>query len=297
MDTVTFSCEVFTPMFLNGADGQTPEFRVPSIKGAMRFWWRSLNAHLDLKALKKRETEIFGGSGERIQRSNIIIQVFSKEEHKTSSHELVPHKPFMKSNAFNLGTKFDVKLTLFKNIEDDKGNIHFNIDHLKSLFIITCYLGGLGKRVRRGMGSIDIREMDGIQGVIPEQVNLKFIRDQIEKFSPFYQLSGEKIVFAYNGRSPQYGYITDIQLGKPYAQQSEVLHKISAATHQTKQKHGFAYDPSMGHAHKGRYASPVYVSVVRGSVRPIITTLNLAPDKNANQASLLIQQDFKKQIL
>jgi len=33
-------------MFLAGADGVTPELRAPSIKGAMRFWWRACNGHL-----------------------------------------------------------------------------------------------------------------------------------------------------------------------------------------------------------------------------------------------------------
>jgi len=72
---------------------------------------------------------------------------------------------------------------------------------------------------------------------------------------------------------------------------------ISNATHRIKQEAGYAYDPSMGHAFKGRYASPVFVSVVGTSKKPVITTLNIAPDKNAHQASLMIQEDFKRLIL
>ncbi|OPX29474.1 MAG: type III-B CRISPR module RAMP protein Cmr1 [Candidatus Omnitrophica bacterium 4484_171] len=48
MKTITFECETITPMFLAGADGRTPELRPPSIKGAMRFWWRAMNGHLPL---------------------------------------------------------------------------------------------------------------------------------------------------------------------------------------------------------------------------------------------------------
>jgi len=36
MQTVTFNCEVITPMFLGDAD-QKPELRPPSIRGAMRY--------------------------------------------------------------------------------------------------------------------------------------------------------------------------------------------------------------------------------------------------------------------
>ncbi|WP_201721812.1 type III-B CRISPR module RAMP protein Cmr1 [Desulfotomaculum copahuensis] len=41
---ITFECRVLTPMFIAGADGLTPEFRAPSLKGAMRFWWRAVQA-------------------------------------------------------------------------------------------------------------------------------------------------------------------------------------------------------------------------------------------------------------
>lgn len=299
MKEIIFSCEVITPMFLNGADGQTPELRAPSIKGAMRFWWRALNGHLSLVDLKKRESEIFGGSGEKVQRSNIIIQMLSKNETRTSTHELVPHKPFMKANAFNPGTMFEIRLML-KEFYDENGIIYFTVEHLESLFCLTCYLGGFGKRVRRGMGSVNIQKIvvDGNQKVIPDRIDLGLIHNYIAKFNQFYRHVDEnKIVFTYPGGSPQYGYVSEIQLGRSYVEQNVVLSKISSTTHMIKEKYRYAYDPSMGHAFKGRYASPVYVSIVRGSIRPIITTLNLAPDRDANQASLLIQQDFKNQIL
>lgn len=313
MNTITFTCRILTPMFLNGADGQTPELRAPSIKGALRFWWRAIHGHLPLedikdksdktkilvKGLKSLETEIFGGSGDKVQRSNVLIQVMPNSKPQIGVHELVPHKPFMKGNAFNEGTTFVVKLTLLTKLKDENGNICFGPDHLKNIFMLTCYLGGFGKRVRRGMGSTDIIAIvtDGKEEKVPSPIDLQFIHSLLTEFSPFYHLSGDKIVFNYSGRSPQYGYITEIQLGRPDVSKDIILKKISMATHTTKGKHGFAYDPSMGHAFKGRYASPVYTSIVKGSVRPIITTFNLAPDRNANEASLFIQQDFKNKIL
>ena len=70
MQTITFECEVITPMFMAGADGTTPELRAPSIKGALRFWWRAMNGHLTLEAMRKAEGEIFGDT---TQRSSIIL--------------------------------------------------------------------------------------------------------------------------------------------------------------------------------------------------------------------------------
>ncbi len=49
-------------MFLAGADGTTPELRAPSIKGALRFWWRAMNGHLSLEELRKQESDLFGNT-------------------------------------------------------------------------------------------------------------------------------------------------------------------------------------------------------------------------------------------
>ena len=75
METIKFECEVITPMFLGGADGKGAELRAPSIKGALRFWWRAMNGHLPLKELHEREAEIFGGSGDKQGRSKVIVRV------------------------------------------------------------------------------------------------------------------------------------------------------------------------------------------------------------------------------
>jgi len=84
MKTITFECETITPMFLSGADGKTPELRPPSIKGALRFWWRAMNGHLSLSDLKKKESEIFGGTNPAT-RSNVIIRIENHRETQKKS--------------------------------------------------------------------------------------------------------------------------------------------------------------------------------------------------------------------
>ncbi len=304
MHTITFTCEVLTPLFLNGADGKTPELRAPSIKGALRFWWRALHGHLPLKAipglstgLKSLETQIFGGSGDQVQRSKVLVQVLEVSKAYSDECELVPHKPFMRAKALPRRLRFDVRLTLKGDVRDEQGQLRFGKEHLQALFMLTCYLGGFGKRVRRGMGSVDITAIDGKTDAVPPKIDLPFLFSLIQKFSPHYRLDSDKIVFAHPGKSPAYGYVVEIQLGKPYPDPNKLLYAVSSATHRVKQRYGPEYDPSMGHASRGRYASPVYVSVVRGSARPVVTTLNLAPDRDTHRASLLVQREFKGQIL
>lgn len=252
--------------------------------------------------LKYLETEIFGGGGENAQRSSFSIQVIPNSGQKSGQYDLVPHRS-MKGNALNPGNTFDVKLSLSGKNKEASDNIQDNsgmsIEKLKALFMLTCYLGGLGKRARRGMGGVEIEKINGEKTGIPAQIDIQQIQRWIAAFSPFYQVNGDKITFSYSGASPQFGYIREIQLGKSYPNMDSVLSTISWATHDTKSETGRAYDPSMGHASGGRYASPVVASVVtiNGAFRPIITTLNLAPIRDANQASLLIHEAFKKRIL
>ncbi len=61
--------EVLTPLYLGGAD-QSAELRAPSLKGGLRFWWRTLNPipakrekNDPRDGLAKKEARIFGGAG------------------------------------------------------------------------------------------------------------------------------------------------------------------------------------------------------------------------------------------
>jgi len=63
MPQYTFECEVLTPLFLGGAEArEAPELRAPSLRGAMRYWYRALlgGSLLTLAALHEAESELFG---------------------------------------------------------------------------------------------------------------------------------------------------------------------------------------------------------------------------------------------
>jgi CRISPR-associated protein Cmr1 len=79
MNTLTATFRVVTPMFLGGAGPtQEAELRVPSIKGALRFWWRALmwwrgiRDEVDLRAV---ENELFGCSESEIGQSKILLSL------------------------------------------------------------------------------------------------------------------------------------------------------------------------------------------------------------------------------
>lgn len=176
METITFECEVITPMFLAGADGSTPELRPPSIKGAMRFWWRAMNGHLSIDELRRREAELFGGSEGDGKKSSFSIRINNQK--LQDSQDKLPFKEtksiakgkeirinileylcygtydYQKGNGnifnrayFKNGGTFDIQIQ-YKNNEKE--------DIFKSLYLFALF-GGLGSRSRNGFGKICIQ--------------------------------------------------------------------------------------------------------------------------------------------
>ncbi|RMH69965.1 MAG: type III-B CRISPR module RAMP protein Cmr1, partial [Gemmatimonadetes bacterium] len=170
MHSITFECETITPMFMGSADPKDVELRAPSIKGAMRFWWRAMNAHLSLDELRKQETEIFGGGGNNGRKSNVIIRV----QYNNPPNIRSDFKNYYKLNwCFKGKLKGDhagigyllYSMDLNKNEFIDVG-YQFKIviksassDALiqaLSAFWCAIYFGGFGGRSRRGGGNLEI---------------------------------------------------------------------------------------------------------------------------------------------
>lgn len=179
---VTLKCRVVTPMFMAGADGQTPELRPSEFKGMMRFWWRAIKAEDNIEQLKREETEIFGGTGEtgckskinlRLSHNYSLIQKYkgtdirndyklkwnfnSEERTLTGIHSGIgyllysttlkgPGREFIKD-----GFTFEILLSSFHD-EALK-------EALASLWL-AIYLGGFGTRARRGGGNLVIDEIE-----------------------------------------------------------------------------------------------------------------------------------------
>jgi len=282
MKTITFTCETVTPLFLAGADGTTPELRAPSIKGALRFWWRAMNGHLLLPELKQREAIIFGGTEQEQGRSKVTIRL-PNQKLKTSTNKLVLHKDF-ELPAFKTHQKFTIDLSLTEN----EKNI-FNVEQLKTLFILTCTLGGLGKRTRRGMGSIRIIEIDGKAF---QCITLNDIFTNLDKINKDKFFEKERLILSNFGRNENYPYIKQIELGD--RTNNNYLWEISNTTHEFSKRENYKFSPGYASNNK-RLASPIYVSLIKmgEELRPIITTLNTVPVK----ADESLQKEFRETIL
>ncbi len=264
MEKIVFECESVTPMFMYGADGKTPELRPASVKGVMRFWWRAINGNLPLNELRDREGEIFGNTEKKSKVIIYPINITKTEDFKIST---TPHhkKGYCSNNDNSKGCYFKGnscmkanqrvgKLYTFVITIDIKSNKYMNREQLKNLFILTTTLGGLGQRSRRGFGCVHITKVDDINFTPPKTE--QEIKEKIDD------------TFKYDSKI-NYPYIQSIQVGnKADDNYQELLETIGKTTH--------TYPDDMFGSGTPRYASPIYISVIKdgNKYRPIITTLH-----------------------
>lgn len=176
-------------MFLGGANQQPDDgIRPPSVKGALRFWWRAVNwsrfriQHADdaraLSAMHQSEAETFGiatdGLGKSGQGSFLLKVVPGRLAHSETG---TVHKEFRANDAsrylgyglvvaygqvegpkasgqlergcFNHGQEFTIRLIFREKVDPT----------VQEALIAWGLLGGLGSRVRHGMGSVALSSM------------------------------------------------------------------------------------------------------------------------------------------
>ena len=181
----TFVCELITPMM--GGDSESwvlhPDqpVRGQSIKGQLRFWWRTMQSESDPKVLLQRENEIWGGKvlredketkevkAERIQ-SLVKIAVLGQQIHKSSLAVLNEKGFAIEGDVIPVYVGFPVTPAIKK----EKKDVTF-IESLSFDFQVSCsadlwsevektlklwvLFGGVGARTRRGCGSLYCEEL------------------------------------------------------------------------------------------------------------------------------------------
>lgn len=148
---VIFHFETITGLLLHGADTKITELRVPSIKGALRFWWRAMNSHLVEKdknqkcnyaKLLKHETEIFGGINPAM-RSKVILRIINQNIIKSECK-------YNKTQSECIQGSWDLLCEYEESIEKE----------LQIAFSMLNLFGTLGSKARNGFGSVQISSKD-----------------------------------------------------------------------------------------------------------------------------------------
>jgi CRISPR-associated protein Cmr1 len=184
---LTAKYRVVTPMFLSGADPNYAELRLPSFKGALRFWWRALAAEhfgKDLQKLRDAEDTLFGST--RTGASRVRMRLISCGHTKVLKQGVVlcdggtagrvrvvgegaRYLGYGAMEAFKSSKKgteagqllraclqspfsFEVEL-IYRGLKETQSGPLLNAAKALGL------MGGLGTRTRKGYGSIVLEEL------------------------------------------------------------------------------------------------------------------------------------------
>lgn len=177
--TIEAEFELVTPAFIGGADQDEAELRPPSIKGALRFWWRALrwgplrSAYSDdataLRALHREEADLFGSAAEERKGSGQGL-FLTRLRHSLRSTPKDKIKVPKAGYQYLLGQGLFHHRDLFSRGCLAPGKFHLELilkpgtspDHAESLgdaLLALGMFGGLGSRARHGVGSVAIQKL------------------------------------------------------------------------------------------------------------------------------------------
>lgn len=230
-------CELLSPMFSYGSDKKNPELRASELKWLIRFIFRLCQVGEDCKdvnELRAKENDLFGDAEKKASPLKLLM-LPKNEVQNVNSQKLVMHKAF-REPAFKTKSVITVDLKTLGNVSESRHKEYI----LLSQFALL--LGGMGKRMRRGRGSLVVKRIESDveqlnQGDCifskPEQL-LNFICNTLN--NPL--LSGEGAyklnknqIFPANEINRDYPYIEQIVLGDSITDINTKLKNIDHASH------------------------------------------------------------------
>lgn len=184
MEMLTATYRIVTPMFIGDGLQQATSIRPPSVKGALRFWWRALNwgwirtqwscDELALRALHQEEARLFGSAADEKKLKSgqgiFLLHVKQNDRPKTWSPDeansnlgvkYMLGQGLDKRKALQAGQDFQLIVTFKSATKHDSEQRNKDIANLADTLLLFGLLGGLGSRSRRGLGSIAIQTLEG----------------------------------------------------------------------------------------------------------------------------------------
>lgn len=188
---------VVTPLFCAGSDRERPEFRLPSFKGVLRFWWRALawpRCRGDLESLQSEEDDLFGSSRSGQSRVSLRVAPCSVPP-PTRSGEILRQ---LDGRVVGHGARYlgygvmEAFASRNRNTQDGQliraclpapfavtvrmtahGLRRQRLESLEDALVALGTLGGMGAKSRKGYGSLVIHSLsvDGKTRPVPQSVD------------------------------------------------------------------------------------------------------------------------------
>jgi hypothetical protein len=176
MEKTQLTLELVTPMFLNAARSSGPPvLRAAPFRGVLRYWLRALaQSHFEdpisIEKLKEIETAVFGSTKIGSFLSLDVSALPGNALKNQPSINMLPHRVTLNENplptpGFVAGGKILLGI---------RGRIGLPLpeDGLKAL-LLWLNLGGVGKRARRGFGSLQCIGVNA-EANLPEGISTYF---------------------------------------------------------------------------------------------------------------------------
>ncbi len=255
--------ETVTPLFLGGANPRgVPELRAPSFRGVMRFWLRALLGGVlgdNPQEIFKHESAVFGSTEHA---SPVIVRVQHLCRPDSGEFDPLPHRKESKKFTFK-GFIPDQNFTLTLLSRDEGA-----LEQAAKALQLLCLLGGLGRRSRRGFGSLQIASGDlpKLEANTTKELSSR-LKEQLEK------ITGNK--FASVSSTPSFPILhpcwAQVRVcEKEFGSWEEAIRFVMEKAHEHK-------NPALGWAgREGRQASPAHIHVTKlanGKYSLVLTTL------------------------
>lgn len=144
----TYNLTVISPMFLNGATSNQPEFRAASVRGQLRYWLRAIEGakRESLEDVRTVETAFLGSTQ---MGSMVSVRTYGLDDLRVAESFMLPHRGEKKSpaKAIQPGSHFRVDSVT-------RPGVKIPVVYKKARGV-WFLLGGLGKRSRRMFGAFD----------------------------------------------------------------------------------------------------------------------------------------------
>lgn len=249
MEELKARIEIVTPLFLGGVEPRgDPELRAPSFRGVLRFWLRALLGGVlggDSKKVFEKESEVFG-STDRV--SSITVRVNNQGVHtKISLNPLLHKESKFSFKGFGPSQTFELILS---------GRNRETLEEASKALQLLCWLGGLGRRSRRGFGSLQIigGDLPGLQSKTVEEF-CQSLETQLKVIMDHNGCLPLPSVPAFPVLHPEWAQVKVCE--KEFDSWQEAIRSVMEKAHQFK-------NPALGWAEKaGRQSSPVHVHVAR----------------------------------
>jgi CRISPR-associated protein Cmr1 len=281
--TRSYQLELLTPLFVhgwqevNGKNGRpiSAEWRIPSWRGIMRYWWRTLKA-IDVQQLQREEERLFGGTSSKEDeggKSPVFFCFHSNDRYdleETSKKALVcPDNRNMRILAIPVGRRVELEMRLnyrFKKQMDIYDNL------CRYIFMV----GAIGQRARRGGGALQIRDFCWQSKGDYKNDLQKNLEAQGVAQDFTYETDHPGCLLERSQGEAQHPILQRIWIGEEYEDAEHVRRAIDHAANIANNPSSEQYLGKAGGKNKNRLSSPLWCTVRRidNSYYPIITELS-----------------------